>query len=87
MLKTSRIKKKFLDKKGLPTKDGVYLAKGIMGWEEPEEIDVYWHPIKGLCCFSEDFGSGGTGVCDETDCHVSIQNTGLLFMEYVRDLD
>lgn len=61
--------------------------RGIWGSDEKEEIDVYKHPIKGLCCFSEDFGSEGSGVNDETDCHVSVQRTGLEFIHRVRDLD
>lgn len=77
-----------LDKNHLPTREGVYLAKGIWGsWNEAREIDVYYHPVKGLCCFSEDFGSGGTEVDDETDCHVSVQCGGLEFVARVRDLD
>jgi len=51
-----------------------------------QEIDVYDHPIKGICCYSEDFGSGGTGVDDETDCYVSVQFTGLPFGKRLRDL-
>jgi hypothetical protein len=76
-----------LDKYNLPTEQGVYLAKGIWGDCEAREIDVYEHPIKGLACFSEDFGSGGTGVDDETDCHVSVQCTGLEFITKVKELD
>jgi hypothetical protein len=77
-----------LDKKGLPTRSGVYLAKGVWAeWNEPTEIDVYKHPVKGLCCFSEDFGSSGTeGVDDRYDCHVSVQKTGLTFIRRIRSL-
>lgn len=77
---------KGLDKKGLPTEEGIYLVKGVFNSEEPREIDVYSHPIKDLSCFSEDFGSAGTGVDDKTDCHVSVQNTGLEFITKLRDL-
>ena len=35
----------------------------------------------------EDFGSGGTGVNDETNCHVSVQFTGLEFITKVKNLD
>ncbi len=76
-----------LDKKGLPNRDGVYLAIGVWGGDEPEEIEVYHHPVKGLCCFQEDFGSAGTGVDDRYDCHVSVQCTGLTFVKRVGDLD
>lgn len=71
----------------LPLTTGVYLAKGIWGSKEPREIEVYEHPIKGLSCYSEDFGSAGTGVDDETDCHVSIQNTGLEFIIKLREIN
>ena len=79
-----------LDKNGFPNREGVYLVKEIWGFDD-ERIDVYEHPIKGLCCFAPDFGSGGTGggcggVNDETDCHVSVQNTGLEFISRVGDL-
>ena len=71
----------------LPTEPGVYLAKGIWGsWNDDLEIDVYEHPTKGLCCFQEDFGSGGTGVDEEYDCHVSVQMSGLNFTKRLRDL-
>jgi len=69
----------------LPKREGVYLVRGAWGDVEPQEIDVYNHPVKGLCCFSEDFGSCGTEVNDSTDCHVSVQCTGLEFIERARD--
>ena len=75
-----------LDKNGFPTRGGIYLIKNRFGRGEPEEIDVYYHPVKGLCCFSEDIGSSGTGVNDETDCHVSVQFTGLEFISRVGNL-
>ena len=72
----------------LPTREGVYLVKDVFTKDELIEIDVYRHPIKGLSCFCEDFGSSGTeGVNDATDCHVSVQNTGLEFISRVRNLD
>ncbi len=76
-----------LDSKGLPTNEGIYLVKGVWGFEESREIDVYYHPVKGLSCFSEDFGSSGSEVDDETDCHVSVQNTGLEFISKIKDLN
>ncbi|HTZ41815.1 MAG TPA: hypothetical protein VMC07_01240 [Candidatus Omnitrophota bacterium] len=72
-----------IDSKGLPTQEGVYLVRGSFGMQE---IDVYQFKMKGLCCFSEDFGSEGTGVNDSTDCHVSVQNTGLEFIIKVGEL-
>ena len=85
-MKINLINETYLDKNCLPTEEGVYLAIGILGDKEPREIDVYYHPIKGLSCFSEDFGSAGTGVDDETDCHVSVQNTGLEFICKIGEL-
>lgn len=82
-MKNSKTEKDFLDKDGLPTRPGAYLVQ-FSGNEEPQEIDVYRHPIKGLCCFSEDFGSSGTGVNDKYDCHVSVQNTGIKFIKRLR---
>jgi len=77
--------KKYLDKNNLPTKAGVYLVVGSN--EQEQEIEVYRHPIKGLCCFADDFGSSGTeGVNDSIDCHVSVQQTGLEFIKRVRNL-
>ena len=74
-----------LDKDGLPEREGVYLVKGI--WENSEgEIDVYIHPIKGLCCYADDFGSGGTGVDDRFGSHVSVPSTGLEFIRRRRNL-
>lgn len=70
----------------VPDVEGVWLARGVRGDYEPREIDVYMHPVKGLCCFSEDFGSGGTGVDDRYDCHVSVQMTGLEFIRRVGNL-
>lgn len=75
------------DEDGLPNRAGIYLVQGIWGDDdndEPREIDVYRHPIKGLCCFQEDFGSCGTGIDDRYDRHVSVQNTGLKFIKKVR---
>ena len=82
------------DENQLPTKEGVYSVRRVLAIDfltkEPEyeeqEIDVYQHPIKGLCCFADDFGSAGSGVDDETDCHVSVQLTGLEFISRVGDL-
>lgn len=76
-----------LDKKLLPVREGNYLARGVWGdWRVAQEIDVYEHPIKGLCCYAEDFGSAGSGVNGETDCHVSVQCTGLEFIKRVGDI-
>ena len=77
-----------LDANGYPTKEGVYNAKGIWGDMQPQQIEVYIHPTKGFCCFCDDFGSGGTkGVNDATDCHVSVQFTGLEFIARIGELE
>jgi hypothetical protein len=88
--KTQR--KTYLDKDGHPTRSGVWLVKipcnAAIGQEDEEvEIDVYRYKMKGLCCFSEDFGSSGAeGISDEHDCHVSVQFTGITFIRRLRDL-
>jgi len=82
---------KDLDEKGLPIRGGVYLVKGAFGDKERQiEIDVYKHPIKRLCCFSENFGGdcSSEGVDDETDCHVPVHTIiGLEFISRERDLE
>lgn len=70
----------------MPNQEGVYLAKGIWGDMTPQPIEVYHYGRKGLCCFSEEFGSAGTGVEEKHDCHVSVQCTGLEFISRVGDL-
>ncbi len=79
-------KKTYLDKNKLPTRAGIYLAEDVLGGEEPVKVDVYRHPIKGLCCFADDIFSGGTGVDDKYDDHVSVQNTGVKFIRRVGNL-
>jgi len=79
--------KKYFKKNKWPIEEGVYLAVGIFQSNEPQEIDVYLHPVKGLCCFSEEFGSEGTEEDDRYDCHVSVQCTGPEFIKKVRNLD
>jgi|SRR3989344_5099658 len=71
----------------IPKREGVYLALGVWGDDFPRQIEVYLHPIKGLCCFCDDFGASGQGIDDRYDCHVSVQNTGLEFLSRLRDLD
>jgi len=83
-MKSKPEKRTWLDKKGLPLRAGVYLTK-VRG-EEEEEMDVYRHWKKGLCCFSEEFGSSGSGVDDRYDCHVSVQFTGLTFIRRFRNM-
>lgn len=69
----------------LPESPGVYLALGIWGWDhEWKEIDVYEHPVKGLAVFTEDYGGDGNGLDDETECHVSVQCSGLVFGKKIK---
>ena len=66
----------------LPIRQGVYFVKGIYG-NNVENIDVYSHPIKGLCVFGDDYGGEmNPPVDDETDCHISVQCTGLEFIAW-----
>ena len=72
------------DETGSPVRPGIYLARWVFADPQPQEIEVYSHPVKGLCCFSEEVGSAGTlAVDDRYDCHVSIQCTGLEFITRV----
>ncbi|PIZ83899.1 hypothetical protein COX97_00210 [Candidatus Pacearchaeota archaeon CG_4_10_14_0_2_um_filter_05_32_18] len=92
MVKAKKKKKAYLEYFSptgglLPTRPGVYLAVGVWCDDEPREIDVYRHPVKGLCCFADDFGGGGSDVNDKYDCHTSVQFTGLEFIERVSSLD
>lgn len=76
-----------LDEDGLPAREGIYLVEGNqVAVTDKSEIEIYEYQPKGLCCFADDFGSSGTGVNDETDCHVSVQNTGLTFIKRLRNL-
>lgn len=81
-------KKTYLDKDKLPVRAGVYLVEhpnhGFSA--EPMKVEVYRHPLKGLCCFADDIGSSGTGVDDRYDCHVSVQFTGLKFIRRIGNL-
>lgn len=78
---------KDIDENGFPNKEGIYLAKGVWGDNNPEEIDVYHHPKKGLCCWANDYGGEGNGIDDETEGHNSVTFTGLEFISRVRNLD
>ena len=74
-------------KENYPTRTGVYLVSGAWGDMEPRPIDVYVHPRKGLCCFSQDFQMNPPNDGDEAnDCHVSVQFTGLEFISRVGNL-
>jgi hypothetical protein len=82
--KPSKPEKTYLDEDGHPTRSGVYLIRDPDEWDKQIEIDVYHHPVKGFCCFADDFGSAGSGVNDAYDCHVSVQCTGLTFIKRLR---
>lgn len=86
-MKTQSVKGAFLDKDGLPTGEGIYLAKGIWGSDEPKEIDVYLDPLNRLSVLSEDYGGEMKfGINDSTDCHIPVENTGLEFISKIGDL-
>ncbi len=83
----TKTKKIWLDENFLSITEGVYLVRGKFNCLDEEEINVYDHSIKGLSCFANDFGSGGTeGVDDRYNCYVSVQFTGLQFIKKVREL-
>lgn len=70
----------------LPSEDGVYLISDKGGEDESLEVDVYEHPIKGLCIFQDDIEREGSVFDDETDCHIPIQRLGIDFITKVREL-
>lgn len=74
--------------KSLPDREGWYeILRDDRFPFGPKEIEVYRHPIKGLACFAPDYGSEGTHAIDDaTDCHVSVQCTGLPFGKWLRPL-
>jgi hypothetical protein len=72
-------KRRYIDKKGLPTREGIYLVKGYVnvanpGSEPPQEVDVYMSREGELCCFQSEQG------------HVPVQLSGLEFISRVGDL-
>ncbi len=87
MGKVRTISTQDLDKSGFPTREGKYLALNVWGdRENPREIDVYMHPIKGLCCWTEDYGGEGNGIDDETQGHSTVGFTGLEFISRIGNL-
>lgn len=76
-----------LNKKGYPLEQGIYLAKGVFGSEDPQEIDVYKNKYGTLCCWCEDFTGPGTKNKEyDLEGHVPIRKTGLEFIKRVREL-
>lgn len=66
---------------GNPVHEGKYRVMENGFGNRQVDVDVYRAPVKGLACFAADIGSGGTeGVDDASDCHVSVQFTGLDFI-------
>ena len=63
-----------LDAEGFPTMEGVYSVTGTWDNKEVKEVNVYYYPIKGMCCYTQDF-------------HVIVQETGLKFNSRLRDLE
>ena len=72
----------------IPTEEGVYLYGEYDDGKETgrEEIEVYMHPVKGLCCYAPDYGGEGEGT-HENDCHVPVKFTGLAFLTKLRDFE
>ena len=68
----------------IPNEEGVYLVKNL---GNEEEMDVYVHPIKGLCCYSEDVGCEPSELFDSTNCHISVNSVGLEFITKLRDFN
>jgi hypothetical protein len=64
----------------LPKSEGWYWVD-IYGDGHKTKVEVYKHPIKGLCVFQGDVGAG----YPDTDCHISVQCSGLDFEEVVEN--
>lgn len=57
-----------LDKHGIPAQEGAYELQSADGaWIK---VEVYQHPVKGLCIFNEQ------GGVDEDSCHESVRMIG-----------
>lgn len=73
---------------GFPNEDGVFVVREEGERDEDAyEVDVYEHPIKGLSVWSEGVNREGSGTYDDTDDHISVHTTGLVFIRKVRDLN
>lgn len=70
----------------LPSEEGVYLILDKDIDDDPFEVDVYEHPIKGLCIYQDDIGREGQSGYDDTACHLSVQGLGIRFITKLRDL-
>ena len=75
-----RISENYVDEEGHPTKEGSYLAKGVLGDAEPREINVYKHPTLGFSCFVRDCWGEGRNF------QVTTIIAGVEFIERVGDL-
>ena len=83
-IKSKKVKKTFVGKDGLPEKQGSYLIVDGQS-EEAREIDVYDHPVKGLCCYVSDIscGCGGGNINNQHDDHVSVQRLSIKFIKRI----
>tara|TARA_Y100000310_G_C20612532_1_gene778792 strand:- start:973 stop:1224 length:252 start_codon:yes stop_codon:yes gene_type:complete len=82
----NKYENKGLDEEGLPTEEGVYRVERHD--EEEEEIEVYLDEIERLCCSAEELGRANAENAEgDTIFHISVRNTGLKFIEKLRDFD
>ena len=74
----------YFNDNGMPTEEGVYLVKENGSGDKNVEVDVYAHPIKGLCCYADDLMWFDVALPDEfSDGHVSVYYTELEFIKRV----
>ena len=79
-----------LDKDGFPNEEGVYShIEYCDGKKSEKEIDVYDHPVKGLCCYVHDYGDGAPLLDGDSEInpHIAVQATSLEFITKLRDFE
>lgn len=64
-----------------PNEEGIYRICNANS-SLPDEIEVYDHPIKGLCCWVGDYGAE-QGEYPGADGHVPVNMTGIYFIEKI----
>jgi hypothetical protein len=72
------------NRNNFPQETGIYLVVAFPGDPDTREIEVYEHPINGLCCFVEDYVGRHAEVDLVEGCHVPVANTGLVFQGRIR---
>ena len=70
----------YVDGYQIPTQEGVYRIDE----EYFPEIEVYTHPVYGLCVWCEDYGLHDPIIYQEG--HIPVKVTRLNFIEKIRDL-